>query len=247
MLLLRTTTTVLEAHCYVVAPHDGAEALVVDPGAGAAPEVRRLLAEHGLRVGAVALTHGHADHVWDAAAVAGEAPVYVAPTDAFRLDDPAAALGEPLTTMFTDLAGDPWQRPQDVRPFPGEHLSGGGAEMVPGVVVRAVPAPGHTAGSTILLLSGSPVTPDVIPPGPDVHADATGRYLIALCGDVIFAGSVGRTDLPGGDEREMISTLRTLAVSLPPSTVLLPGHGPSTVLARELATNPHVRAAVSDR
>jgi hydroxyacylglutathione hydrolase len=110
-----------------------------------------------------------------------------------------------------------------------------------------VPAPGHTEGSTVLLISGAPLTPDVIPAGPDVHADATGRYLIALCGDVIFAGSVGRTDLPGGDEREMVSSLRTLAASLPPTTVLLPGHGPSTVLARELATNPHVRAAVSAR
>ncbi|MCK6209243.1 MBL fold metallo-hydrolase [Georgenia sp. EYE_87] len=247
MLLLRTTTTVLEAHCYVVAPHDGAEALVVDPGAGAAPEVRHLLAEHGLRVGAVALTHGHADHLWDAAAVAGDAPVYVAPPDSYRLDDPAAALGEPLAALFTDLAGEPWRRPRDVRPFPGELLSGGGAEIVPGVALRAVPAPGHTAGSTVLLVSGAPVTPGVIPAGTDVHADATGRYLFALCGDVIFAGSVGRTDLPGGDEREMISTLRTLASSLPPTTVLLPGHGPATVLSRELAMNAHVRAAVSGR
>lgn len=247
MLLLRTTTTVLEAHCYVVAPHDGGEALVVDPGAGAAPEVRHLLAEHGLRVGGVALTHGHADHLWDAAAIAGDSPVYVAPPDHYRLDDPAAALGEPLATMFTDLAGEPWQRPSNVRAYPSEVLSGGGAELVPGVAARAVPAPGHTAGSTILLLTGSPVTAGVIPAGSDVHADATGRYLIALCGDVIFAGSVGRTDLPGGDEREMVSTLRTLASSLDPTTVLLPGHGPATVLSRELATNPHVRAAVAGR
>ncbi|PFG37958.1 glyoxylase-like metal-dependent hydrolase (beta-lactamase superfamily II) [Georgenia soli] len=247
MLLLRTTTTVLEAHCYVVAPHDGAAALVVDPGAGSAPEVRRLLAEHGLQVGAVALTHAHADHLWDAAAVAGDAPVYVAPPDLYRLDDPAGALGEPLATLFQDLAVDPWRRPTDVRPLPGELFSGGGAEIVPGVTVRAVPAPGHTEGSTVLLLSGAPVTAGAIPTGPDVHPDATGRYLVALCGDVIFAGSVGRTDLPGGDEREMIATLRTLSSSLAPTTVLLPGHGPSTVLSRELAANPHVRAAFSAR
>ncbi|WP_043502104.1 MBL fold metallo-hydrolase [Georgenia sp. SUBG003] len=247
MLLLRTTTTVLEAHCYVVAPHDGAEALVVDPGAGSAPEVRRLLADHGLRVGAVALTHGHADHLWDAAAVAGDAPVYVAPPDLYRLDDPAGALGEPLATMFRELAVEPWRRPADVRVLPGELFAGGGAEIVPGVVVRAVPAPGHTEGSTVLLLSGAPVTQGVLPAGADVHPDVTGHHLLALCGDVVFAGSVGRTDLPGGDEREMISTLRTLGSSLAPTTVLLPGHGPSTVLARELATNPHVRAAFSAR
>ncbi|GAA4424249.1 MBL fold metallo-hydrolase [Georgenia halophila] len=243
MLLRRTTTPVLEENCYVVAAREGTEALVVDPGSGTAPEVRRVLAEHDLRVGAVALTHGHADHVWDAAAVAGSAPVYIAGPDSYRLADPALALGEPLATLFTELAAEDWKRPDDVRQLPAEVLTGGGAELVPGVGIRAVPAPGHTEGSTILLLGGDvprSVTDDVLPVGDDVSVEGG---LVALCGDVIFAGSVGRTDLPGGDEKEMTSTLRTLASSLPPTTILLPGHGPATVLSREIANNPHVRAA----
>lgn len=241
MLLRRLTTPVLEEHCYVLASGHGSPALVIDPGAATAPAVRDALAEQDLSLGAVALTHGHADHVWDAAGLAGSSPVYIGGPDAHRLDDPASALGVPLGEMFAAAAGTAWVRPARVEHWPGEVLAGEGAELVPGVVVRAVPAPGHTEGSTLLLVRGAIEDPDGALP-----ASVAGEedLLLALCGDVIFAGSIGRTDLPGGDEREMIATLRTLATSLPPSTVLLPGHGPATVLAHEITGNAHVRAAM---
>ncbi|MPV37727.1 MBL fold metallo-hydrolase [Georgenia subflava] len=242
MQLLATTSTVLDTNCFVVAPDTGGDAVVVDPGAGSAGALRELLDAHELRVGAVVLTHGHADHLWDAAEVAGAAPVYLASPDHYRLDDPAAALGEPLGSMFTGLAATGWQRPATAAPFPAGCLREGGAELVPGVVVRAVPAPGHTEGSTILLVRGDMDAPDVLPELPGAAPAAAAEHLVAFCGDVIFAGSVGRTDLPGGDEREMAATLRTLVRALPPSTVLLPGHGPGTVLSHELATNPHLRS-----
>ncbi|GAA1630535.1 MBL fold metallo-hydrolase [Georgenia ruanii] len=244
MLLLRATAPVLETHAYVLAAEEGGTAVVVDPGAGAAPVVTELLFRHRLRLGAVVITHGHADHVWDAAALAGDAPVYIAPRDAYRLEDPAGALG-PLGEYFTQLAPTPWQSPAGAAPFPASWLTGGGGEAVPGVVLRAVPAPGHTEGSTLLLARGRVETDGVLP----AHAepDDDGMHLVALCGDVFFAGSIGRTDLPGGDADEMSATLRTLTRALPPHTVLLPGHGPATVLADELATNPYVREALGRR
>ncbi|MFH5823234.1 MBL fold metallo-hydrolase [Georgenia sp. AZ-5] len=245
MLLLRVTAPALETHCYVVASGEGRPAVVVDPGAGAAGPVAELLARHRLTVGAVVLTHGHADHLWDAAEVAGDAPVYAAAPDLYRLDDPAGALGPELGPMFAQLAGTPWRRPPGAAPIPGALLSGGGAELVPGVPVRAVPAPGHTEGSVVLLVRGPVDAPGVLPDG--AEPDADGTYTVGLCGDVIFAGSMGRTDLPGGDEKEMASTLRTLGRALPPATVLLPGHGPATVLAHELATNPYLREALGTR
>lgn len=245
MLLRRITTPVLDEHCYVLAAGPGASALVVDPGAGTAGAVGAALAEHDLAMGAVVLTHGHADHLWDAAEVAGEAPVYVGAPDAYRLEDPAGALGEPLASMYAQLAGTPWRRPAQVLDLPGEVLRGEGAVLVPGLVVRAVPAPGHTEGSTILLLSARPEELDdggVLPAGAGAGEEPV---LLGLCGDVVFAGSIGRTDLPGGDEKEMTATLRALAVSLPPATVLLPGHGPASVLGHELRTNPHLRLATA--
>lgn len=241
MLLLRTTATALEAHCHVLAAGPGRPALVVDPGAGAAGPVRDLLARHALTVGAVMLTHGHADHVWDAAAVAGDAPVHIADRDRDRLEDPAAALGAPLDTYFRELAGTVWTRPTHVEGYPKACLSEGGGEVVPGVSVRVVPAPGHTGGSAVLLVRGV-VDPGLLPPTAEVAAD--GSVLLCLCGDVIFAGSMGRTDLPGGDEAEMTATLRTLVRALPPETVLVPGHGPATTLAAERVVNPYLRQAL---
>lgn len=263
MLVHRVVAPFLQANCYVVAPGTGAAALVVDPGAGAVPGLTRILAEHSLRVGAVLATHGHADHVWDAAQVAGDAPVYVAAPDLYRLDDPFAARkpGEP---DFSALLDDEWRRPRDVRELPPAVLTGGGAELVDGVAVRAVPAPGHTEGSVVTLLGevafSAADLPDVAAaregaaaegvPAADLTARAADTAvderpaLLALSGDVVFAGSVGRTDLAGGDPEVMTWSLRTLASALDPRTVLLPGHGPAKWWARELATNPWIREAL---
>lgn len=259
MLVLRVIAPVLETNCYVVAARGGTPterqpALVIDPGAGALEALRDVLAEHHLNAHAVALTHGHADHVWDSlilaeagVAVAGH-PVHLGTPDLHRLADPAGALGPELSALFTRLTEPYGARtwgPQLGSGFPTATLQGGGAEIVPGVSLRAVPAPGHTEGSTILLVSGEldPASHDLWPRGMDATG-AGGTPVLAFAGDVLFAGSIGRTDLPGGDEKEMTSTLRTLAHSLPPHTVVLPGHGPATTLAAERASNPHLRSAL---
>lgn len=237
MLILRCEASVFGANCYVVAAGPGRPALVVDPGAGVADRLPALLDEHALTVGAVVATHGHPDHVWDAAAVAGLQPVHVAAPDLYRMTDPADVLGPTLAPAFTALAGTPWRRPADVAALPGRFLGEGGAEAVPGVVVRAVPAPGHTEGSTVLLVRGAPQEGSIPLPG-------AGERLVAFTGDVLFAGSVGRTDLPGGDQRHMLSSLRLLATAMDPATVLLPGHGAGTTLAAEREANPYLREAM---
>lgn len=247
MLLLRCQAPVFAANCYVLAAGRGGPALVVDPGAGTAPVVQRLLREHDLSVGAVLVTHGHPDHVWDAAEVAGDAPVHLAAPDLYRMADPGAALGESLAPMFAALTDGPWQRPRRVEPLPPRCLGEGGAEVVPGLVVRAVPAPGHTEGSTILLVRG-PLDPTGFDPATEAAAaadlDPGAERTLALTGDVLFTGTIGRTDLPGADQRHMLATLRLLATALPPETVLLPGHGPATTLAQERRANPYLREAM---
>ena len=261
MILERTTAPVFAANCYVLAPAPGAAALVVDPGAGAARGALALLRSHGLSLGAVLLTHGHADHVWDTSALVEGArdqglvqegcqvPVYVPGPDLYRLDDPDATTGIRLAEglTFADLAGGPWVRPEGVRPFPARGLSEA-VELVPGLGLRGVPAPGHSEGSSLFLLGASladnPLLyeAEVIEDDPSA-ADEEHTYLMALDGDVIFKGSVGRTDLPGGDQVQMLGTLRFLASAIDPATVLLPGHGAVTTMEHEHHGNPYLAEA----
>ena len=230
VILERIVADVLAENCYVLG--EGGRAVVVDPGSGTAPAVRGVLDRHGLEVACVLLTHGHPDHVWDAAAVAGECPVLAPAPDLERLEDP---LRWTPPEVRSALGLPEWHRPADVRELGAAHFAGGGAELVPGISVRALPAPGHTAGSTVYFLSAS-WPADVA--GWVGAAPSDEPRTLALMGDVVFRGSIGRTDLPGGDPDVMGWTLRTLRQVVDPATWVLPGHGPGTTWAHELATNP---------
>lgn len=262
MILERTVAPVFGANCYVLAPGPSSQAVVVDPGAGAAPGALSLLLSHGLSLGAVLLTHGHADHVWDTSALIeaarergavapgeGQVPVYVPAPDLYRLDDPSGTTGIHLATgtSFADLAPGPWRRPGDVRPFPEAGFSQP-VELVPGLAIRAVAAPGHSEGSSLFLLEAVLADNALMREAgageeDPTTADQERDHLIALDGDVIFKGSVGRTDLPGGDPVQMLGTLRFLASAISPETVLLPGHGAATTMAHEHHGNPYLAEA----
>lgn len=216
----------LGALCHVVAQDDG-RCLVVDPGAGVLDDVAALVAAEGWVPVGVLLTHGHLDHTWDAAAVSDRfgTSVHVHAGDAYRLADPVGSLG-PLghqLAAMTGLAAPP--APRAVRTFEAPagtpvHLAVG--ESGAAVELRALHSPGHTQGSTVYLTTGE------------------GGEPVALTGDVLFAGSIGRTDLPGGDDAAMARTLATLA-RLDPATRVLPGHGPASTVGAELARNPYLR------
>lgn len=245
MRILGLTAPVFAAACYLVAADDG-DCVVVDPGGGVADAVRRTVAEHGLRVVGIVATHGHADHVADTGALASEAgvPLRLHARDAYRLADPLGTLGlgaaaDPgvagaLRSAATQAGLDPatFGRVDAalVAPFgdegrpsaPGAPARTADVELRFGsVTLTARHAPGHTEGSTLYLLDA-------------------GEERVAFTGDVLFAGSVGRTDLPGGDPGTMAATLREVVGTLPAGTHVLPGHGPATRVDVELATNPYL-------
>jgi glyoxylase-like metal-dependent hydrolase (beta-lactamase superfamily II) len=233
--IFRLTAPVFAATCYVVAADDGT-CVVVDAGGGVAPAVARTVAEHGLTVAGVLATHGHADHVWDAGRVAGGSgvPVRLHARDAYRLADPfgtlgagiggTAGVGDGLRAALRE-AGLDADAPvvEDVLTFgAGDDERSADVELVlGGVRLIARHAPGHTEGSTLYLLDA-------------------GEEQVAFTGDVLFAGTVGRTDLPGGDPAVMARTLRDVVATLPPRTHVLPGHGPASRVDTELATNPYL-------
>jgi glyoxylase-like metal-dependent hydrolase (beta-lactamase superfamily II) len=223
-------------NCYVVALAEGEQCVVIDPGIGVIDLLDDLLAEHRLRPAAVVLTHGHLDHTFSVAPVCGARGItaYVHPSDRELLADPAKGLSVDMSTLFGGRLT--YAEPEDVAP-----LADGAPLALAGVELTVDHAPGHTGGSVLLRTPGAVALAGPAPaPGGEPDRLA-GESLLCFSGDVLFAGSIGRTDLPGGDHSAMLASLRDKVLPLADETVVLPGHGPSTTIGRERASNPFLR------
>lgn len=209
-------------NCYVVAPGPGEQCVVVDPGIGVLDRLDALLAEHRVHPAAVLLTHGHLDHTFSVAPVCGARGItaYVHPGDREMVADPAKGLSTDLTALFGGRL--PYTEPEDVA-----ELADGVTLTLAGLEITVDHAPGHTGGSVLFRLPAA---------GSTIEADE-----ICLSGDVLFAGSIGRTDLPGGSLPTMLTSLREKILPLADDTVVLPGHGPATTIGRERKTNPYLQ------
>lgn len=192
----------LQVNCLLWPCGDGG-ALVIDPGAEAGA-IEAALARLGLEPVAVALTHGHPDHLGAAGELAHGLglDVYLHPDDGFLVE---ALRGDwPM-----DFGPAPTRWPE-LQAYP-ERLT------YPELELQVKRLPGHSPGSVALY----------------GEADA------CVCvGDVLFAGSVGRTDLPGGDEGRLLESIETGLLTLPDETIVIPGHGPRTTIGEERALNP---------
>ena len=204
------------ANCYLVAPAPGEECVIIDPGQDAEPGIEDLLAKYRLKPIAVLLTHGHIDHMWSVAPVCGAKgiPAYIHPDDRALLSDPAQGLSLLAKQQF--LGGMTFSEPDDVK-----ELADGEVIPMAGLDFTIAHAPGHTEGSVTF--------------GTEAAVEDTDGTLFT--GDLLFAGSIGRTDLPGGDHAKILHSLaRTL--TLPDATLVLPGHGPQTTVGAERRANP---------
>src|SRR6266508_661000 len=215
-----------QTNCWLVATGPGSEALVVDPGQDALPGIAELCARHRLKPVAALLTHGHLDHLWTVAPLAGAngIPAFVHPADRHLLTDPLAGFAPEARAAFGWLR---LQEPDDVR-----ELADGQTIELAGLRVTVDHTPGHTPGHVTFRL-------------PPVNRPEGSEPPRLLAGDLVFAGSIGRTDLPGGSMREMLASLATRFLTLPDETVVLPGHGPETTVGRERAYNPFLADLVA--
>ncbi len=207
-------------NCYAVAAGPRSECVVVDPGMDAVEPLARMLADDGLKPVAVVLTHGHLDHTFSVLPVCDgyDIPAYLHPADSGMLSDPMRWHGPALAPLIGQVA---LPDPADVLP-----LDDGAELSLAGVGLTVRHAPGHTQGSVVFSFDA-------------------GEAPALLAGDVLFAGSVGRVDLPGGSWESMLTSLRDVVLPMDDATVVLPGHGPATTIGRERATNPYLAEAAA--
>ena len=198
-------------NAYVAWPRGGSEAVVVDPGFDL-PAVEAVLKREGLKVAAILNTHGHADHIAGNAGLKGAHPD--APLVIGRGD--AHLLTDPEANLSAGFGLAITSPPADRLVEHGERFEAAGVTWE----VREIP--GHSPGSVVFLAL------DFEPP-------------IAIVGDVLFSGSVGRTDFPGGSAETLFEGIRRHLYGLPDPTRVYPGHGPPTTIGAERRGNPFVR------
>jgi glyoxylase-like metal-dependent hydrolase (beta-lactamase superfamily II) len=209
-----------QTNCYVIAPSLGSECIIIDPGHAASRPARSFITENGLKPIAVMVTHGHLDHMWSVFPIASgyDIPAYIHQADRHLLSDPAAGVSAETLAALSHMVSvdDVFSEPRDV-----QEIQGNARLELAGFDITVTHAPGHTAGSVIF----------------DVLDDQ--RYVFT--GDVLFAGAIGRTDLPGGSAQDMNESLRRVILPIDDDARILPGHGPSSTMGIERGTNPYLR------
>ena len=201
--------TPFQQNCSILWCERTKKAAVVDPG-GDLDRILATVAELGVTVEKILITHGHIDHAGGTAKLARELGV---PIEGPQEEDRFWIEGMPQQSK---MFGFP-----DVESFePDRGLHDGDTVTVGEQTLKVIHTPGHTPGHVVF-----------------VHEGAR----LAIVGDVLFAGSIGRTDLPGGDPEAMAVTLRERVLTLPDTAAVLPGHGGTTSMARERAVNPFLR------
>jgi hydroxyacylglutathione hydrolase len=204
-------------NCYVVAPAAGEQCVVIDPGIGITGQLDEIIAEHRLHPVAVLLTHGHFDHTFSVLPVcqARDIAAYIHPADRAQLADPWSGVGLPVgTPLFGSLT---FAEPDDV-----VELADASTVSIAGLDFAVTHAPGHSAGSVVF---GLP----------------KGEEPVLFSGDVLFAGSIGRVDLPGGSMADMTASLRRVILPMDDAIAGHPGHGQATTIAHERMINPYLQ------
>lgn len=189
------------ANCYLLACDETKKGVVIDPGEEA-KQIERWVAEAGITVEYILLTHGHFDHIGAVGALKNVwgAKVAIHQADAKMLTD---------REILSYFGGAPSQGEPD------EYLTDGQVIQVGKEKITVIATPGHTPGGVCFLTSVG-----------------------LICGDTLFAGSIGRTDFPGGSFPQLIHSITTKLLCLPDETPIYPGHMQPSTIGREKKGNP---------
>src|SRR5205807_5913745 len=236
VLIIGFPAGLLQCNCYVLAPHPGADAVVVDPGQRAMSQLRSILDKHRLTPAAVLLTHGHIDHIWSAQKVSDAfgCPAYIHPEDRFMLTDPIKDFGPRLGQLLMRAM---FREPKQVIELDGD----GDKIDLAGISITVDHTPGHTRGSVVFKVlgaAGGGSTPGRVAARGRAGLTITDDTDVVFTGDTLFKRSVGRTDLFGGSGRDLMRSIVDKLLVLDDMTVVLPGHGNSTTIGSERRANP---------
>lgn len=190
---------------------DRRQAVVVDPGLEPEPLVEALQ-NRELTPEAIVCTHGHADHIAGNAFLKERYPQ--CPLIIGVGDEPK--LSDPVANLSAGFGFQLTSPPAD------ETVAEGDRRRLGGIAWRVVDTPGHSSGHVAFIAD------ELSPP-------------LVLGGDLLFAGSIGRSDFPDSDPEALVASIRDKLYTLPDETLVLTGHGPTTTIGEEKRTNPFVR------
>jgi len=201
--------TPFQQNCTVLWCETSRCAVVIDPG-GDLPDIQRAVAEAGVAVEKIWLTHGHVDHVGAAAGLKAQLKVPIEGphrADEFLLQQVVATARSYGMHGAANVTPDRW-------------LEEGDRVEIGELTFDVLHCPGHSPGSIVFVNS---------------------PQRLAIVGDVLFAGSIGRSDLPGGDHGQLLNSISNKLLPLGDDVVIISGHGPTSTIGREKASNPFLQ------
>jgi len=220
MLIESVVADYFGTNCWVIATQKNSECIIVDPGIvvpSIADRIKEVTNKFNLKPVATILTHGHLDHTFSVLPIAKGygIPALIHSRDRVLIKNPMKALmpGGPAQQIIQSLGITEFVEPDEIIELQDREMFN-----LAGLPIEVRHAPGHTAGSAIFLVNS--------------------EYLIA--GDVLFEGSIGRTDLPTGSAPAMKKSLKEQVLTLEDEVIVLPGHGGQTTIGRERARNPYL-------
>jgi len=223
MIIDQITVTAFQQHTRVIGCEKTRRAICIDPGDDSA-EIVNAIDRHGFELQAIACTHAHLDHIGGVAGLKKRKPaaqVIIHPADELiyqQLPNQPAWLGIPKS-QWSEFGFD-FEAPPQV----DEHWSDGQTYQVGELSFQVIHCPGHTPGHVVLF-------------------EPTERKVFV--GDCLFAGSIGRTDLPGGSSEQLMDSLFKKILPLGDDVEVYSGHGPVTTIGKEKKTNPFLTGAYS--
>lgn len=218
MLIRSFPAPMFATNCWVIAPAAGGECIIVDPGMpDISANIKMIIEENKLKPVAAFITHGHLDHTFSIKPLADgyDIPAYIHSEDRRFIADPSGIHGFEFIDQLKEMVFE--------EPLKVVELKNGATLDLLGMKIDVIHAPGHTKGSVMFVLNQE----------------------VLLSGDVLFAGSIGRTDLPTGSASEMKSTLKNRVLTLSDDLRVLPGHGAETTIKFERKNNPYLKELAS--